>query len=609
MLAFFVAIGLRLPVQAAQSGQGVSAQQQTASDDLIAAANARLPPRLRQELDGSWQLDWRDDLPPDVHGRTLGRRIMLRRDLLDGWVEHRPADIDLDIADWHPAARTALVALLHELAHRWDDSAEGRLSRDPRFRELAGWQPSAIPLAGQRRRNDFRDRSPDPYELTSPAEFFAVNVEYFLLDREYACRRPALHRLLQAHFDWAPPAAACPADVAFIGSDDEIFALQWLALDPARVYAVDYLLAEPNAEPMSRWGHSMLRLVICAPGRAPGPECRLDLAHHRVLSFRAFVNDVQISNWRGLSGAYPSRLFVLPMEQVIDEYTKLELRGLRSLPLALERAEIDSLVERAAEWHWSHDGRYYFISNNCAVETWKLLREGVPRLAGLPLRSITPTGLLTRLERGGIADASVLADAEMALQQGYRFAALDVWFEAMFAAANTDPALPAKDAGAWLALPPEQRTPWLARGDVRATAGLLLLEQAALRKAEQAARESLKQRYLRGQLGKAEQRQAESELQRWLAEAELAGRPAALLNAGYGLPQTAERDALITQLAEREATQMGDAAALNASLRRLLGTEQRERIKQIEANLDLLGRHLRVLDGGGGDNPLVDDAR
>ena len=46
------------------------------------------------------------------------------------------------------------------------------------------------------------------------------------------------------------------------------------SLNPSRVYAVDYLLAEANQQPMSRWGHSMLRLVICAPGRPPGSCCR-----------------------------------------------------------------------------------------------------------------------------------------------------------------------------------------------------------------------------------------------------------------------------------------------------------------------------------------------
>ena len=132
---------------------------------------------------------------------------------------------------------------------------------------------------------------------------------------------------------------------------------------------------------MSRWGHAMLRLVVCAPGRRPGPDCRLDLGEHLVLSFRAFVDDVQVSSWRGLTGSYPSRLFVLPLAQVVAEYTEVELRGLQSIPLRLSPAEIATLLQRAAQVHWSYDGRYGFIGNNCAVETARLLQVGVPRLA------------------------------------------------------------------------------------------------------------------------------------------------------------------------------------------------------------------------------------
>ncbi|MEM8205539.1 DUF4105 domain-containing protein, partial [Morganella morganii] len=76
---------------------------------------------------------------------------------------------------------------------------------------------------------------------------------------------------------------------------------------------------------------------------------RLDLDQHLVLSYRAFVGDLQLSSWDGLTGAYPSRLFVLPLSQVIEEYTKVELRSLASVPLKLDREEVASLVERAAQ--------------------------------------------------------------------------------------------------------------------------------------------------------------------------------------------------------------------------------------------------------------------
>src|SRR6185295_17342848 len=296
-----------------------------------------------------------------------------------------------------PATRAALAAVIHELAHFYDRTPQGGLSRDPRLLDLAGWQVSPMRLGLRISHNSFSDRSPDGYELESSVEFVAVNLEYFLLDPAYACRRPALYRYFAAHFGDAPRQADCAPDFVYLqaGADADLPPL--LQLDPERVYAIDYLFAEGNERPMSHWGHSMLRLVICAPGRARGPDCRLDLQYHQVLSFRAFVGDVQISSWRGLTGSYPSRLFVLPLEQVIDEYTKVELRGLESIPLRLDPAEIAALLERTARLHWSYDGRYYFFSNNCAVETFKLLHDGVPRLAGERLASITPTGLLHRL--------------------------------------------------------------------------------------------------------------------------------------------------------------------------------------------------------------------
>ncbi len=102
-------------------------------------------------------------------------------------------------------------------------------------------------------------------------------------------------------------------------------------------------------------------------------------------------------------GKYPSRLFVLPLAQVIDEYTKTELRRLASVPLNLSRTEIEEVVERAAEMHWSYDGNYFFLSNNCAVESLKWLRGGSNNAQLTGQDSIMPNRLLevrTRQPKG-----------------------------------------------------------------------------------------------------------------------------------------------------------------------------------------------------------------
>ncbi|HGM6329759.1 TPA: DUF4105 domain-containing protein, partial [Stenotrophomonas maltophilia] len=350
-----------------------------------------------------------------------------------------------------------------------------------------------------------------------------------------------------------------------------------------------YLFAEGSAQPMSRWGHSMLRLVICRPGRAPGPDCRLDLEYHRVLSFRAFVGDVQISNWRGLTGGYPSRLFVLPLQQVVDEYTKVELRGLQSLPLQLSPGEIASLLERTAQVHWSYDGRYYFVSNNCAVETAKLLQAGVPRLGAAGLAQLSPRGLKRRLSRLHVLDEQVLTDRNAAQAQGYYFASARDHYQQLFAVASSQLGLPVHDVRAWLKLPAQQRAQWLLQGDLRASAGLLLLEQAAQRRAELRARDVLKRRLLAAP-DSAETRGLRQLLEQggqWL-------RPGTLLvDDGYGLPLADEQAVLAEAVATASAEAVPAWQALRVRLRQTLPAPQRDEMDAIDANLAALGARLR----------------
>ncbi|QGL97001.1 MULTISPECIES: DUF4105 domain-containing protein [Stenotrophomonas] len=554
---------------------GLSPAQRQVASQTLTDVQSLLPEGLLRALPAQVQVRWSDELPVDVHGRAFGGRIALRRDLLDEAV---------------PGARRARrSALVHELTHVADRGG-ANWSRSARWRDLAGWQRKPWHLG--RGDNDFRDRSPDAYERKDPAEYLAVNAEHFVLDSAFACRRPALARWYQAHFGAPPslPQPQCAAALPLLQAGSEEGAASLLQLDPARVYAVDYLFAEGSAQPMSRWGHSMLRLVICKPGRAPGPDCRLDLEHHRVLSFRAFVGDVQISNWRGLTGGYPSRLFVLPLQQVVDEYTKVELRGLQSLPLRLHREEIASLLERTAQVHWSYDGRYYFVSNNCAVETAKLLQAGVPRLGEAGLAQLSPRGLKRRLVRLDALDERVLADRSAAQAQGYYFASARDHYQQLFAVAAAQLALPARDVHGWLKLPARQRAPWLLQGDLRASAGLLLLEQAAQRRAELRARDVLK-RQLLASPDSAATRSLRALLEQgghWL-------RPGTLLqDGGYGLPLADEQALLSTAVATASAQAVPAWQALRSRLRQQLPVRQREEMDAIDANLAALGARLRA---------------
>ncbi|MGG2398948.1 DUF4105 domain-containing protein [Pseudomonas sp. SH1-B] len=623
-------------LQLTLNDETLTPSERRASQALLDEAMAALPPRFIARLDREVNVSWRADMPADIYGQ-VGRfsGIELNAELLPTLVDGSAARNHTGRP--HGTQRQELLAtLLHELTHLYDrarlwpaaerrqinqcrqrarsiglvglpDDCRGQterrftLSDDPHLLDLAGWAQRVGKHGARDTDNGQVARSPDDYELRNALEFVAVNLEYFLLDASYACRRPSLARYFREHFNWAPPAEACASAFPYLNAGRD-FARQPLGrLDPERVYAVDYLLAEANDAWMSRWGHSMLRLIVCAPGRPRGPDCRLDLDHHLVLSYRAFVGDLQLSSWDGLTGVYPSRLFVLPLEQVIDEYTKVELRSLASVPLRLSRDEVERLVTRAVEQHWSYDGDYYFVSNNCAVETLKLLRSGTGSTQLQALDSILPNGLLELMDARGLADMSVLDDPREALRLGYRFDSFRDRYQAMFKVLRQRLPITQNSVETWLEQAAEDRRQWFSQADLRASAALLLLEQAALRRQLLLAQDELKQRYLTDRAaGDPNLNKAGSALEQILANSGFLSRPAELLEGGYGLPQGSEWQGLEDRSRERQRQLRQLSDELDGEVRKLLEAHRLVELEANEANLIALGEHLRALHKASG---------
>jgi hypothetical protein len=617
---------------------GLSPAQQQASQALLDEAMQKLPPSFVEQLDRRIDVGWSDDMPGNAYGQaTLVAELDLNRKLLASLTDGSAAKEKTNRP--HGTVRQELLAtVLHELTHIYDrarlwpaaertliqrctrrsnsagligipDECRGQterrftLSDDPRLLDLAGWQQYVGRRGEREQHNRQVARSPDLYEISSPKEFVAVNMEYFLLDPSYACRRPALYRYYKERFGWAPPARdTCSNTFAFLNAGND-FAKQPLGqVDPERVYAVDYLLAEANQNWVSRWGHSMLRLVICAPGRPRGPDCRLDLDQHLVLSYRAFVGDVQLSSWDGLVGKYPSRLFVLPLAQVIDEYTKTELRSLASVPLNLSRKEIEEVVEHAAEMHWSYDGNYFFLSNNCAVESLKLLRSGSNNKQLIGLDSIMPNGLLEVLKGRGLADTSVLDNPKEALRLGYRFDSFRDRYQAMFDVLKKQLPIKQTTVEDWLSLSAEERRQWFERADLRTSAALLLLEQASYRRQLLLAQDEVKQRYLGArELENGGMDKANATLQEILANSGFLSRPAELLDSrGYGLPQPSEFKRLQDESSQRQKQLLALSGDLDKEVRKLLEPQRAAEIAASEANVKQIGEHLRKLHKASG---------
>ena len=225
--------GLRLQLDAS----GLSSAERQASQALLDQASAALPPSFIQRLDRQVTVSWSDDLPRAAFGRTTRRdALVLNAGLLPRLVD--PQQAAAPSGRTHGTLQRELLAtVIHELTHLYDRAGlwpedqrrlqwrcrqarevsgpvgqrgqcrgqEARrfsLSDDPQLLDLAGWQQQVGKRGAREQDNGQVARSPDSYELSNPREFVAVNMEYFLLDPTYACRRPTLQRYLRQHFDW-----------------------------------------------------------------------------------------------------------------------------------------------------------------------------------------------------------------------------------------------------------------------------------------------------------------------------------------------------------------------------------------------------------------------
>lgn len=290
----------------------------------------------------------------------------------------------------HKTFRNMLKAvLIHELTHVKDN--QEKISAEPDFQRIVGMK-RVTRNTKKKVTNQNAGSSPDAYEFQNLEESLAVNTEYLILDSEFECRKPATANFLSKKLG-IPLKGECQknykvlAQSAFLEDNYQLA----VSIDPKRVYQVHYLFAGKGRALMSRWGHAMFRLVICAPFRKEvGPECMNDVSHHLALSYRAYMSDINISYSKGVFGGYPSQLFIMRYLEVQQEYTKFELRDLFSAPLKMTAQQKKEFLDLTLERFWTYQGRYYFIDNNCGTETAKHLQVALSPEEEKLVGSITP---------------------------------------------------------------------------------------------------------------------------------------------------------------------------------------------------------------------------
>jgi hypothetical protein len=304
----------------------------------------------------------------------------------------------------HGSMRKLLIAtIIHEVMHLWEHKVGFKLSNSDSYLRLINAKRADQKLSfGQgtsiryvensnRNREELKNNdgahSPDPYELTSAVEHFAVNMEYYLMDSKYACKRPNLSRYYDQVFQ-RKTSCEVNYEVPMMSSLGAMI----VNLSPKNVQHISYIQAGKGEAMMSRFGHSMIGIKLFEP------EMTI------VVGFAAEVTDVSISSIGGMFGKYPSVLSFQTLDDVKTNYNKLELREVSDYPLILKSAEIRNLLEQILVYYWEYSGKYFFFSNNCAVEALTLLQAGIEHSQFKKDVTVTPKGLLKDLNRYQLVD-------------------------------------------------------------------------------------------------------------------------------------------------------------------------------------------------------------
>ncbi len=281
--------------------------------------------------------------------------------------------------------RLIVATVLHELGHLYDFSpgifSDQLISGEPRFQRLMGWSRHGWHNhLGPNHR--VWVRSPDIYEFFDLKEGFAVNLEFFLLDPEYECRRPALHAYLAEHFGGGMTISTCGPNTkvhphARRGGIDHGKVVD---LNPERVLEVHYLRTASKFAMDSRADRSMIRIVLCDPDRGElESDCLEDLDHQWGVSFAPLLSSGDWFSWQHFLHGLSPQLWIYPMKEVVEFFKDREGRDLESYPLRLSQVQKKNLIYRVLENYWSYLGRVGvrksgFVGDNSSAETGHLLK-------------------------------------------------------------------------------------------------------------------------------------------------------------------------------------------------------------------------------------------
>jgi len=256
---------------------------------------------------------------------------------------------------------------------------------------------------------------------------FSQSLAEYILSDDYACRSPSRARYFrERYFELFSDMPECQNALPFrqvskFGDQKLIW------VDPARIHSVHLLFAGKGEGVASRFGHMLLRFVICPTRESSTLDCKRNLSEHLVVSYRAHVNELSINSIKGLMGDYQAYLYANQFMDVYQQYAISQFRELKSLPLNFNSIQKKQLLELMAEVHWSFSGPYKFLNRNCSTYLQAAIEWIAPEKK-LPVYW-RPDGYFSAVINSSLSKFDYFDDKEKSERGGYYFPSTKAAYE------------------------------------------------------------------------------------------------------------------------------------------------------------------------------------
>jgi hypothetical protein len=269
---------------------------------------------------------------------------------------------------------------------------------DREFLLISGW------VTGKWNRNLQNARSMDNREFESLEETLEAHLDHFASDAEYPCRRPLMFEYLSRKLG-----VHKPTNCSFATNILPVFSTKVFDFNPDKISEADFVFTAGSTSKRNNMGHVELRLVFCA-GAIDEAECKEDPRRSVMLSYDAGTSVYILSAWsawRFVTKRYRGEFGLYTRDEMLREYTTLQFRPLFEVKLNLTQNELRRIALKALEDHWTHQGLFRFVSNNCVTTLADFLMIARPNVKITRTLAFTPRMLARMLEKQKLTDINI----------------------------------------------------------------------------------------------------------------------------------------------------------------------------------------------------------